>query len=207
MQIKLSDPAPSDNCHMYLCEKVGLSEFCCKRIHSDLCFDTGGDSVIVRWGGGGGGGGGEILGKRLPLSQDNTCTTPELNYFALHLRVRHITLQVQSQLRNNCYNNSTILWLIHVSGTIYLEIPEAQLNVIDAKHQSWDPMKGKQSLELLKRALEIKKHVYGEDHPNIARTLLCLSETYHDMGDIHQAKKMAQDAFLLLQSTHDPPRK
>lgn len=68
-------------------------------------------------------------------------------------------------------------------------------------------MKGKQSLELFKRALEIKKHVYGEDHPNIARTLLCLSETYHDMGDIHQAKKMAQDAFLLLQSTHDPPRK
>ena len=68
-------------------------------------------------------------------------------------------------------------------------------------------MKGKQSIELLKRALEIKKQVYGEDHPNIARTLLCLSESYHDLGDIHQAKKMAQDAILLLQSTRDPPCK
>ena len=117
---------------MYLCEKVGLSEFCCKRIHSDLRFHTGiytckKEGVFVCWGG--------ILGKRLPLSQNNTCTTAELNYFTLHLKVRQITLQVQSQLRNNCYNNSTILWLI--SGTIYLEIPEAQLNVIDAKpHRS-----------------------------------------------------------------------
>ena len=59
-----------------------------------------------------------ILGKRLPLSQDNTCTTTELNYFTLHLKVRQITLQVQSQLRNNCYNNCTILWLI--SGMIYI---------------------------------------------------------------------------------------
>ena len=78
---------------------------------------------------------GGVLGKRLPLSQNNTCTTAELNYFTLHLKVKQITLQVQSQLRNNCYNNSTILWLI--SRTIYLEIPEPQLNVIDAKHKSW----------------------------------------------------------------------
>ena len=90
--------------------------------------------MFVCWGGGGGG----ILGKRLPLSQDNTCTTAELNYFTLHLKVKQITLHVQSQLRNNCYNNCTILWMI--SGTIYLEIPEGQLNAIDAKHRG-DPQK------------------------------------------------------------------
>ena len=77
----------------------------------------------------------EFCSRRLPLSLDNSCTTAILNYFTLHLEVRQITLQVQSQLRNNCYNNSTILWLI--SETIYLEIPEPQLNVIDAKHKSW----------------------------------------------------------------------
>ena len=46
-------------------------------------FTQGENSGIMFWGGG------RILGKRLPLSQDNTCTTAGLNYFTLHLRVRH----------------------------------------------------------------------------------------------------------------------
>ena len=92
---------------------------------------------------------------------------------------------------------------LYFIGIVYLNPSQVALTLSTLGNV----MKGKQSIELLKRALEIKKQVYGEDHPNIARTLLCLSESYHDLGDIHQAKKMAQDAILLLQSTHDPPRK
>ena len=57
---------------------------------------------------------------------------------------------------------------------------------------------------MLKRSLEIKKNIYGEEHPDIASTLIILSSHYHDLGDILNAKKMAQDALLLLQDTHYP---
>ena len=77
MQIKLSNlkvtlpHVPCDNCHMYLCEKVGLSEYCCKRIHSDLRFTQVHVRRCVCVLG--------ILGKRLLLSQDNTCRTQLLH--------------------------------------------------------------------------------------------------------------------------------
>ena len=57
---------------------------------------------------------------------------------------------------------------------------------------------------MLKRSLEIKKNVYGEDHPDIASTLINLSSHYHDLGDILNAEKMAQDVLHLLQNTHNP---
>ena len=60
---------------------------------------------------------------------------------------------------------------------------------------------------MLKRSLEIKKNVYGEDHPEITRTLISLSSHYHDLGDILNAKNMAQDALRLVQDTGDPHSK
>ena len=57
---------------------------------------------------------------------------------------------------------------------------------------------------MLKRSLEIKKNIYGEEHPDIASTLIILSSHYHHLEDILSAKKMAQDALRLLQDTDHP---
>ena len=62
---------------------------------------------------------------------------------------------------------------------------------------------GKDGIDLVNRSLEIKRNVYGEDHPEIAENVYTLSDLYYDLGDIHKAKKMAQEAFLLLQDTRN----
>ena len=66
---------------------------------------------------------------------------------------------------------------------------------------------GECGIDLLKRALEIKKGVYEEDHPEVARTLLGLSYPYLYLGDLQKAKKMAQDALFMLQNFNNPPGK
>ena len=63
---------------------------------------------------------------------------------------------------------------------------------------------GEHGIDLLKRALEIKKSVYGEDHPEVARTLLALGDLYYDLGDLQSAKKMVQDALFILQNINNP---
>lgn len=62
---------------------------------------------------------------------------------------------------------------------------------------------GKHGIDLVNQSLKIKKNVYGEDHPEIAESIYYLSCLYYDMEDIHKAKKMAQEAFLLLQDIHN----
>ena len=66
---------------------------------------------------------------------------------------------------------------------------------------------GEHSIQLLKQSLEIEKHFYGDDHPAIANTLIELSASYYDLGDIQKAKKVGHDAFILLQNTYNPLRK
>ena len=66
---------------------------------------------------------------------------------------------------------------------------------------------GNHGIDMLKRALEIEKNVYGEDHPEVAGTLIGLSYLYRNLGDIQNAKKMAQDAFIMLQNVHNLPCK
>ena len=63
---------------------------------------------------------------------------------------------------------------------------------------------GKHGIDLLKRALDIRKRISGEDHPEVARTLAVLSELYRDLGDLQKAKKMAQDALFILQNINHP---
>ena len=65
-------------------------------------------------------------------------------------------------------------------------------------------LEGERGVDMLKRSLEIKKNIYGEDHPDIATTLICLSSHYLNLGDILNAEKIAQDALRLLQETHNP---
>ena len=66
---------------------------------------------------------------------------------------------------------------------------------------------GEHSIELLKRSLEIEKHFYGDDHPDVANTLIEISASHYDLGDTQKAKKVAYDAFTLLQNTYNPLRK
>ena len=66
---------------------------------------------------------------------------------------------------------------------------------------------GEHGINLLKRALEIEKGVYGEDHPKLVSTLIGLSSLYHDLGDLLKAKKMAQDALFFLRNFTNPPCK
>lgn len=65
-------------------------------------------------------------------------------------------------------------------------------------------LEGKHAIDVLKQSLEIMKIVYGEDHPDIAIILIGLSSHYHDLGDILNAKTIAQDALRLLQDTYSP---
>ena len=68
-------------------------------------------------------------------------------------------------------------------------------------------MGGEHGIDLLKRALEIDKSVYGEEHPEVARTLFALGDFYHDLGDLQKAKKMVEDALFMLQNIHNSPCK
>ena len=68
-------------------------------------------------------------------------------------------------------------------------------------------LRGEHGIDLLKRALEINKSVCGEDHPEVARTLVVLSHLYRDLGDLLKAKKMVQDALFMHQNIHNPPCK
>ena len=65
-------------------------------------------------------------------------------------------------------------------------------------------LEGKHAIDVLKQSLEITKIVYGEDHPDIAIILIGLSSHYHDLGDILNAKTIAQDALRLLRDTYSP---
>ena len=67
-------------------------------------------------------------------------------------------------------------------------------------------MKG-EGLHHLKQSLEITEKIYGKDHPNIANFLIGLSSSYHFLGDIQMAKKMAQDALNMLKDAGRPPCK
>lgn len=60
---------------------------------------------------------------------------------------------------------------------------------------------GEHGIDLVKQSLEIKKNIFGEDSPEIAESIYYLSGLYHNIGDIHNAKKTAQEALLLLQDT------
>ena len=66
---------------------------------------------------------------------------------------------------------------------------------------------GEHGIDLLKRVLEINKSVYGEEHPEVARTLYALGDLYHDLADLQKAKKMTQDALFMLQNIHNSPCK
>jgi len=66
---------------------------------------------------------------------------------------------------------------------------------------------GEDGINLLMRSLNIKKCIYGDHHREIARNLNFLSETYHVLGDIQNAKKVSQDALLVLTDDPDTPRK
>ena len=74
-------------------------------------------------------------------------------------------------------------------------------------HNLGDLLGGEHGIDLLKRALEIKKSVYGEDHPEVARTLFVLGNRYRDLGDLQMAKNMVQDALFMLQDINNPPCK
>ena len=63
---------------------------------------------------------------------------------------------------------------------------------------------GEHGIDQLKRALEIDKSVYGKDHPEVARTLLVLGYLYRDLGDLQKAKKMAHNAWFILQNFDNP---
>ena len=65
-------------------------------------------------------------------------------------------------------------------------------------------MRGERGIDLLKRALDITKSVYGEDHPDVAQTLYVLCEIYRELGDLQKAKKIAQDALFILRNFHHP---
>ena len=65
-------------------------------------------------------------------------------------------------------------------------------------------LEGKHAIDVLKQSLKITKIVYGEDHPDIAIILIGLSSHYHDLGDILNAKTIAQDALRLLRDTYSP---
>ena len=66
---------------------------------------------------------------------------------------------------------------------------------------------GEHGIDLLKRALAIKKIVCGEDHPEVATTLFVLGDLYYDLGDLQKSKKIVQDALFMLQNTHKLPCK
>ena len=74
-------------------------------------------------------------------------------------------------------------------------------------HNLGDLLGGEHGIDLLKRALEIEKSVYGEDHPALATTLVVLGEIYRDLGDLQKAKKMVEDALFMLQNINNPPCK
>ena len=57
---------------------------------------------------------------------------------------------------------------------------------------------------MLKRSLEIRKSVYGEDHDSPITLIRLSAHYYYDLGDILNAEKMAQDALRLLQDIHNP---
>ena len=63
---------------------------------------------------------------------------------------------------------------------------------------------GEHGIDLLKRALDIRKSVYGEDHPEVARTLFVLGNLYRHLGDLQKAKKMVEDALFILQNINHP---
>ena len=63
---------------------------------------------------------------------------------------------------------------------------------------------GEHGIDLLKRALDIRKNISGEDHPEVGRTLYVLGELYCDLGDLQKAKKLVQDAFFTLQNFNNP---
>ena len=65
-------------------------------------------------------------------------------------------------------------------------------------------MRGEHGIDLLKRALDIRKNVGGEDHPEVARTLFVLGDLYRDLGDLQKAKKLVQDALFTLQNFNNP---
>ena len=62
-------------------------------------------------------------------------------------------------------------------------------------------------IDLLKHALHIRKNIYGEDHPEVARALFVLGNLYREQGHLQTAKKMAQDALFILQNVNNPPCK
>ena len=68
-------------------------------------------------------------------------------------------------------------------------------------------LRGEHGIDLLKRALDIRKNVSGEDHPEVARTLYVLGDLYRDLGDLQKAKKMVEDALFILQNFNNPPCK
>lgn len=64
---------------------------------------------------------------------------------------------------------------------------------------------GERGKHMLKISLEIRKNVYGEDHYLVATTVAALSNSYRSLGDLQEAKKMAEYAFSMLSNTF--PRK
>lgn len=64
---------------------------------------------------------------------------------------------------------------------------------------------GERGKDMLKRSLEIRKNVCGEDHHLVASTVASLSDSYRSLGELQEAKKMAQKAHLMLSDTS--PRK
>lgn len=65
---------------------------------------------------------------------------------------------------------------------------------------------GEQGIDLLKRSLQLKRNIFGEDHRKIAKTLFRLSCLHLDLGQLKTADEMAQDALRMLK-THDVPCK
>ena len=64
---------------------------------------------------------------------------------------------------------------------------------------------GERGKNMLKRSLEIRKNVFGEDHYLVPRTVASLSDSYRSLGDLQEAKKMAENALSMLSNTS--PRK
>ena len=62
-------------------------------------------------------------------------------------------------------------------------------------------------IQCLKQSLGIREKIFGKDHPDVAKVLTGLSSSYHFLGDIQMAKKMAQDAVNMLKDANRPPCK
>ena len=74
-------------------------------------------------------------------------------------------------------------------------------------HNLGSLLRGEHGIDLLKRALDIRKNISGEDHPEVCITLYVLGDLYRDLGDLQKAKKLVQDALFTLQNFNNPPCK